>query len=166
MSRRFRVLRHGRRAGGAWLLLLPAALGASPPATDDSLARIARGCSRSKAAVLFQDGHSRCRACFDGDALSYIEERPATGAAIRYYYASGQLSRGRFELAPGATGGGPGAQAGSVPAAIDWNAGGEATRAVRLEHYGEIRLDAQTIATMRGRGLALATAALAARGVR
>lgn len=137
--------------------------GSRPPDPEVVLDKAASACARSPSAVSFADSGTRYRACFDGATPSVVVERRPRGGA-RYHFANGQLAHARLTAAPAQAGGGPGADAASVPVLIDWNSEGTAVRAVRREHYGEVRLDATAVEGIRGRGQALAAAAVAARG--
>ena len=151
---------------GCALLCLAGAAGAQTASPADGLAaRVIASCAHV-VPVTGSDASGRFRACFQGGDLVYVEERAAgvpKGQVIRYEYDQGALVYYKTESAPHATGGGAGAGATRVPVTIEWLATGEVRRAVRQEHYGEVRLAADVVAAAHARGLALAALARATR---
>ncbi len=149
---------------GIALLALGARAASVPHPSDTRAARVIATCAHAPP-VTGQDAKGRYRACFQGGELVYVEEQPAgaaKGAAARYLYEHGVLVYYRTEVAPHGTGGGTSADAATVPATIEWSATGEVLRAVRAEHYGEVKLAPDVVLAARARGDALRAAALAA----
>ena len=149
---------------GCALLCLAGAAGAQTASPADGLAaRVIASCAHV-VPVTGSDASGRFRACFQGGDLVYVEERAAgvpKGQVIRYVYDQGARVYYKTESAPHATGGGAGAGATRVPVTIEWSPAGEVRRAVRLEHYGEVKLAPDFVVAVRARGDALKAAAVA-----
>lgn len=156
-------LRHGARPA---IALVPVALlalfataspGAAPPRGE--------GCAHGTW-VSGSDASGRYRACYAGSALVLVEDRPPgapKAAAQRYLYADDALVGYRADARPRVAGGGADASAAAVPVTIDWTAAGDLRRAVRVEHYGEVRVPDAVVERARARGLELQRAARALR---
>ena len=151
--------------GGALLCVATAGAAQTGSPADAQAARVIASCAHV-APVTGSDASGRFRACFQGGELVYVEERAAgaqKGQVMRYVYDQGALVYYKTDSAPHGTGGGVSAGAASVPVTIEWLATGEARRAVRQEHYGEVRLAPDVVAAAHARGVALATLARATR---
>ena len=153
-------------SGLALSLLSLSARAAPAPAPhpgDVQAGQVVAACAHAPA-VTGEDAKGRYRACFQGGELVYIEEHERgapKGSAARYLYEHGALVYFRTGVAPHATGGGVGADAATVPVTIEWSPAGEVRRAVRLEHYGEVKLAPDFVVAVRARGDALKAAAVA-----
>jgi hypothetical protein len=156
----------GRRGALAVVVSVVAA-GAAVPSGDgaraavaaDPYARVWSGCQKS-GLVAGRDGTVPLRACFRGAQLVAIEEQPAGRPRLRYFYADGRPAafRGAYPASGVAVAGA--APAPTVPVAIDWRADGAPSRAVRIEHFGEVRLGDAEVRAALTRAEALAAAAL------
>ena len=135
--------------------------GAAAPATaaaGDPYGRAWSACQKS-GLVAGSDRAAHFRACFRETALVAIEEQPAgkpRPPRLRYFYADGRPAALRGEHPPAAAGA---AGAAAVPVAIDWRPDGVASRAVRTEHFGEVRLADSEVRAALARAEALAQAA-------
>ncbi len=100
------------------------------------------------------------QAWFAGPELRLIEERPdgRDGAEPNRYY----FERGKFFYfageQPAAVAGGPSGAAPRASVVVEFR-DGQVLRAVRLEHYGEVRLEPEESAAIRARAAELASAA-------
>ena len=145
------------------MLTMSLARATTPDIDPDSAfnAQVAR-CTGSH----WRAGHaqkSSFRACFIGDKMVLLEERvgqPHKEISMRYFYGDGVLIGYRGVRSAGKTGAGSAALSDTVPVLIDWETTGQPRRAVRLEHYGEVRLTAMEIQAIRLRGQQLAQLAL------
>jgi len=110
-------------------------------------------------------GDTSWRASFDGEELTMIEESvpdaPRAPLRNRYYFEHGVLFYVSGEqaaaTASGATGPAP-----RVPVVAEFQ-GARPVSAVRIEHYGEVKLEPARIAAIQQRAAELANAARAAR---
>jgi len=151
--------------GGAALCLAARGGAQSPLPADAQAAKVIASCAHV-AAVTGSDAKGRFSACFQGGELVYVEERASSapkGPPMRYVYDRGALVYFKTDSAPHATGGGSSAVSASVPVTIEWLPTGEVRRAVRQEHYGEVRLAADVVSAAHARGVALAALARATR---
>jgi hypothetical protein len=93
--------------------------------------------------------HSSYSAYLQGEAVVYIDERVTTAdhrtRHRRYYFDNGAIYYYEAELAAHAVGGGASATGPSVPVQVEWNGMGQAVKAVRMEHYGPVKLDPPSI---------------------
>lgn len=103
---------------------------------------------------------------FDRGQLRFIDETIAREGASpvrnRYYFENGVLFYFTGELPAGALGAGPAAVAPRVPVRAEFR-GAETLYAVRIEHYGEVKLHPAAVADIRRRAATLARAATAER---
>jgi len=108
-------------------------------------------------------GRSACVGYFDHGALRLIAETTTGTARLtnRYYYENGALFYFAGEL-PAATGTGTIAVAPRIPVRAEFR-GTITLAAVRVEHYGEVKLGLAEISDIRRRAAALARAAIAER---
>lgn len=109
-----------------------------------------------------RDVDSKFVAHFDGGQLRYLVEEPASpeagGGRNEYWFDAGELYYYAGEK-PSAYGGtGPGALPQRVPVVAEFR-GAEVVRAISREHYGEKKLDDDTVAALRRHAAALAGAA-------
>jgi hypothetical protein len=93
--------------------------------------------------------HSSYTGYLQGEAVVYVDER-VTGSDRRlrhrrYYFDGGALYYYEADTAATTVGGGVSATDTSVPVQVEWNSAGQAVKAVRLEHYGPVKLDAQSV---------------------
>ncbi len=144
-----------------------AATGSAQQATPSEAhaAQVIASCAHG-APVTGSDAQGRFRACFQAGELAYVEERAngaPKGKVMRYVYEQGALVYFRTDAAPQGPGGASAAGAATVPVTIEWTASGEVRRAVRLEHFGEVRLGADVVGATYARGVTLAGLARAAR---
>jgi hypothetical protein len=112
---------------------------------------------------LHGDTDSRFTAWFQDGELRYLEEVVVRhGAASlhgRYYFEHDALFYYSGESPAGtAVGGGATAMAARVPVMVEFE-GAQLRRAVRVEHYGEVRLDAAAVIELKRRAAALARVA-------
>lgn len=155
--------------GSVGALLLPGWVAAEGAATADRYARVWRDCQK-QGLVAGEDATARYRVCRRGDVLVAVEETPRAASgkapsrlpAIRYFYEADVPLAVRTAVPAGAVGSGHGADGGTVPVQIDWTAGGEVVRAVRVEHFGEVRLGDTDVSHYRERALVLVPLARAA----
>ena|GEM_PF-1802363 len=106
------------------------------------------------------DTDSRFTAWFADGELRYLEEvalrRGAPPLRGRYYFEHGALFYYSGEAPAGATvGGGATGIAASVPVLAEFD-GAQARRAVRVEHYGEVLLEAAAVTELRRHAAILA----------
>lgn len=161
--------RHAFLLGSACALLLPGLVAAQGAATADRYARVWRDCQK-RGLVANADAAARYRVCQRGDALVAVEETPRAAPgkapsrlpASRYFYDADVPLAVRTALPAGAVGSGHGADGGTVPVQIDWTADGEVVRAVRVEHFGEVRLGDTDVSRYREHALVLVPLARAA----
>lgn len=105
-------------------------------------------------------GDAAWRAFYSGDELVLLEESvadpPRPPLENRYYFERGALffyaGQQPAEVGSGAAG------AARVPVLVEFR-GAQATSAVRIEHYGEVRLEPARVAAIRSRAAELASAA-------
>jgi len=145
----------------------PAARPAAAPATPE-----ARAAALDAATTLARtDGHwdhGRERVdfsgYFEGRSLRYLvatTSRPgAPPLTNRYYFENGALFYVRGEAPEAGPGAGPAATLPVVPLRAAFR-GAEVLSAVRVEHFGEVRLDAAAILAIRRDAAALASAVTA-----
>ncbi|HXQ32094.1 MAG TPA: hypothetical protein VN790_09045 [Steroidobacteraceae bacterium] len=111
-------------------------------------------------------GQGACVGYFDRGELRLIEEtvaRPgAPSLSNRYYFERGALFYFSGEMPATAVGAGPAAVAPRVAVRAEFR-GAATLSAVRIEHYGEVRLDPAAIADIRRDAATLATATAAER---
>lgn len=96
----------------------------------------------------------------DGRAV-FVEERvtvPQRSPRInRYYFAQGVPFFYSGEVPAGsALPGGPAATSPTLAVIVEWNEAGQTVRALRMEHYGPVKLDDATVAALRSRARLLA----------
>jgi hypothetical protein len=175
------------RPGYRWVLILlllagcgqrhsaPAPAGAtasaSPKATAETRAQhLLAECATVRRVVGSRDigGEAiRWRACFRGDELQLLEERASSGTEhsreSRYYFDGGALFYFAGERAAVPAGGATGPES-IAPVIIEFR-GAQVIRAVRLEHYGEVRLAPDEPAQIRRRAAELVSAARDQHGV-
>jgi hypothetical protein len=101
------------------------------------------------------------RAALEAGKAVYVEERvavPQRAARVnRYYFAQGVPFFYRGEVPAGvALPGGPTASAPTLAVVVEWNEAGQPVRALRMEHYGPVKLDDATVAAIRSRARLLA----------
>ena len=133
-------------------------IAAAAPAATDPYARLWSACQKT-ALVAGRDGAAHFRACYRDTTVLAIEEQPAAKPPpprLRYFYADGRpvALRGDYPTAGAGTAG-----AVVVPVAIDWRPDGVVSRAVRLEHFGEVRLSDAEVRAAFARAEALLAAA-------
>ena len=139
----------------------PGSAAAAPAAAGDPYVRVWSACQKS-GLVAGSDGAVHFQACFRGTALLAIEEQPAgkpRPPRLRYFYADGRPAALRGEHPPAAAAAAGAGAASVVPVAIDWREDGVASRAVRTEHFGEVRLADAEVRAALARAEALARAA-------
>jgi len=145
----------------------PAAAPAAPPAASNAAARAAAIRGRSTT-LLSVTGHrdtlgidATWRGYFDGNELVLLEERradpPRPPLENRYFYEHGTLFYFLGEQ-PAERAGGAAGPAPRAPLRAEFD-GLRAVAAVRIEHYGEVRLTPAEIATIQKRAAELASAA-------
>jgi len=145
-----------RRLVALAAIALSAVVGAAPAAPAASAEVRAHG-TRAQAKQLptvkgeLQLGpeHSSYVGYLQGEAVIYVDER-VTGADRhsrhrRYYFDNGALYFYEAEAAATAVGGGATATGPSIPVQVEWNSAGQAVKALRMEHYGPVKLDPQAI---------------------
>ena len=98
---------------------------------------------------------------FDKRELKVLDET-VTGRGLvplhsRYYYDGGLVFYYRGETPAGTIGGGPGALGATLPLRVEFQ-GPRVLSAVRIEHYGEVKLEPATIEAIRREGAELASA--------
>jgi hypothetical protein len=114
------------------------------------------------------DGTAAWRAFFAGDELTLLEESvadpPRPPLERRYYFEHGALFyfAGQQAAEPGSGADGAAAR---VPVQAEFR-GPQATRAVRLEHYGAVPLAPERVAAIAARAAELASAARDERSAR
>ena len=100
---------------------------------------------------------------FDKSDLKVLDET-VTGQGLatihnRYYFDGGVAFYFRGEAPAGKIGGGPGAMGSTVPLRAEF-AGARVLSAVRVEHYGEVKLEPAAIEAIRRQGAELASAVI------
>ena len=100
---------------------------------------------------------------FDKSDLKVLDET-VTGQGLatihnRYFYDGGLAFYFRGEAPAGQIGGGPGAMGATVPLRAEF-AGARVLSAVRIEHYGEVKLEPAAIDAIRRQGAELASAVI------
>ena len=103
--------------------------------------------------------HSSYTGYLQGEAVVYLDER-VTGSDHRtrhrrYYFDNGALYYYEAEAAATQVGGGATATGPSVPVQVEWNSAGQAVRALRIEHYGPVKLDPQSVSAIVARAALL-----------
>lgn len=131
-----------------------AAIEAAAAADETVRGHWERGAERSTYAAYFEHGQ-----------LRYLDETVAVPGAParhnRYYYENGVLFYLAGEVrAATVVGGGPGAVAPSVPVHLEFH-GTKTLAAVRVEHYGEVKLAPAEVEALRRQAAELASAATA-----
>ena len=100
---------------------------------------------------------------FDRSDLKVLDETVSgQGLATihnRYFYDGGLAFYFRGEAPAGKIGGGPGAMGATVPLRAEF-AGSRVLSAVRIEHYGEVKLEPAAIDAIRRQGAELASAVI------
>lgn len=168
----------GVRRAAAGLLVLAAASGCGgrhPPAAPAAPSQSAAVDGRARAAHILASlpglapvtgRNDRLgpvtlwQAWFAGPELRLIEERPAGRAAAepnRYYFERGEFFYYAGEQ-PATVAGGDSGAAPRASVVVEFR-DGQVLRAVRLEHYGEVRLEPEESAAIRARAAELASAA-------
>jgi hypothetical protein len=151
-----------RRVISLAALALSAVAGAAPPSPVSGSAAAAAAESRAhgtrsqakqlpsvKGELKLGSEHSSYTGYLQGEAVVYVDER-VTGSDRhtrhrRYYFDNGALYYYEAEAAATSVGGGATATGPSVPVQVEWNSAGQAVRALRIEHYGPVKLDAQSV---------------------
>ena len=100
---------------------------------------------------------------FDKSDLKLLDET-VTGQGLatihnRYYYDGGLAFYFRGEAPAGKIGGGPGAVGATVPLRVEFQ-GARVLSAVRIEHYGDVKLEPAAIEAIRRQGAGLASAVI------
>lgn len=153
----WKVDRRGALALVATVVAAVPAGGARAAVAADSYSRVWSGCQKS-GLVAGRDGAVPIRACFRDAVLVAVEEQPPGRPRLRYFYAEGRpvALRGAYPASGAAVAASVAAPA--VPVAIDWRADGAPSRAVRIEHFGEVRLGDAEVRAALARAEALAAA--------
>jgi hypothetical protein len=148
-------------------IALCAMAGANPPRSPAGSAESRAHGTRAQAQHLasvkgeLQLGADRSRytGYVQGEAVVYIDEG-VTGSDHhtrhrRYYFDNGALYYYEAEIAATAVGGGSSATNASVPVQVEWNSAGQAVTALRLEHYGPVKLDPEAVNAITSRAALL-----------
>lgn len=132
---------------------VPSPPAAAPGPTPESRAHATRTQASKLASVKGElelgPEHSSYTAYLQGEAVVYVDERVTTAdhrtRHRRYYFDNGAIYYYDAEVAAHAVGGGASATGPSVPVQVEWNSMGQAVKAVRIEHYGPVKLDPPSI---------------------
>jgi hypothetical protein len=151
----------GQRPPGGGAPATPAAAPAAAAARADAIRAAAAGLPSVTGNRDGPGGTATWRAFFAGDDLRLLEESladpPRPPLENRYYFERGELFYYAGEQAAQAGGGAEGAAA-RVPVLAEFQ-GARALRAVRIEHYGEVRLEPAPVEALQRRAAELASAA-------
>jgi hypothetical protein len=124
----------------------------------------AKGLPSVKGELELGPEHSSYTGYLHAGVVVYVDER-VTGSDRhtrhrRYYFDNGALYYYEAEAAATAVGGGPTATGPTVPVQVEWNSAGQAVRALRIEHYGPVKLDSQAVSAIVARAALLSKLAI------